>query len=89
MIKSFNPPAVWAPFGPFSMGVVHGNGRIVHVKGQVALDVDGDVVGRGDMHAQTRQVLSGFTGRSCWWRSAPSRRFRTSGSSNGKHKDRS
>jgi len=57
MPQCFNPAGLWQPFGPFSMGVVHGDGRIVHVKGQVALDVDGDVIGRGDMHAQTRQVL--------------------------------
>ena len=57
MIDSFNPPGVWSPFGTFSMGVVQGDGQIVYVKGQVALDVDGRVVGKGDMRAQTKQVL--------------------------------
>jgi 2-iminobutanoate/2-iminopropanoate deaminase len=57
MIESFNPPGVWAPFGPFSMAVVQGPGRIVHLKGQVALDREGHVVGPGDMRAQTRKTL--------------------------------
>lgn len=57
MIDAFNPPHVWAPFGAFSMAVVQGDGRIVHLKGQVALDRAGAVVGAGDMRAQTRQVL--------------------------------
>jgi reactive intermediate/imine deaminase len=57
MIDSFNPPGVWSPFGAFSMGVVQGDGQIVYLKGQVALDADGRVVGMGDMRAQTRQVL--------------------------------
>ena len=57
MIDAFNPPDVWAPFGAFSMAVVQGDGRIVHLKGQVALDRGGAVVGAGDMRAQTRQVL--------------------------------
>lgn len=57
MIDAFNPATVWPPFGAFSMGAIQGDGRIVHLKGQVALDRDGRIVGRGDMRAQTRQVL--------------------------------
>src|SRR5215470_10995173 len=57
MIESFNPPGVWAPFGAFSMVVVQGSGQIVHLKGQVALDAEGRVVGAGDMRAQTRKTL--------------------------------
>src|SRR5258707_6240213 len=69
MIDAFNPPDVWAPFGAFSMAVVQGEGKIVYLKGQVALDRDGQVVGAGDMRRQTRQalenirtVLAGFGG---------------------------
>ena len=58
MAQAFNPSDVWQPFGAFSMGVVQGDGRIVHLKGQVALDRDGQVVGKGDMRAQVRQVLT-------------------------------
>ncbi|NTZ84111.1 RidA family protein [Burkholderia metallica] len=57
MADAVNPPEVWAPFGAFSMAMIQGDGRIVHLKGQVALDRDGQVVGAGDMRAQVRQTL--------------------------------
>ena len=57
MAQCFNPPGIWSPFGAFSMGVVQGEGHIVHLKGQVALDGDGRIVGRNDMTSQLRQVL--------------------------------
>ena len=69
-IKSYNPEGVWKPFGAFSLAVVQGPGKIVHLKGQVSLDEDGKVVGEGDIEAQVekvleniRTVLSGFGGR--------------------------
>jgi enamine deaminase RidA (YjgF/YER057c/UK114 family) len=33
------------------------SGRLVYVSGQVAWDADGNIVGKGDIHAQTRQVF--------------------------------
>ena len=36
---------------------IQGDGRIVHLKGQVALDRNGTIVGAGDMRVQLRQVL--------------------------------
>jgi enamine deaminase RidA (YjgF/YER057c/UK114 family) len=57
MINAINPAGVWPPFGAFSMAVVQGDGQIVHLKGQVSLDVDGRVTGHGDMRAQVRKVL--------------------------------
>ncbi|MEM8849343.1 MAG: RidA family protein [Pseudomonadota bacterium] len=57
MAKSFDPPGVWAPFGPFSQAVIGGEGRRVYLKGQVSLDADGEVVGEGDMATQVEQVL--------------------------------
>jgi len=54
---AINPPDLWQPFGPFSQVAIQGNGTVVHVKGQVALDRAGRVVGAGDMRAQLRQVL--------------------------------
>src|SRR5262245_13160903 len=39
------------------MAVAQDAGRTVHLKGQVALDAAGQVVGKGDMRAQTRQTL--------------------------------
>src|SRR5216683_5901193 len=57
MINAVNPPDVWSPFGAFSMAVVQGDGQIVHLKGQVSLDRDGQIVGKDDMRAQVRKVL--------------------------------
>lgn len=44
-------------FGPFSQAVFQADRQIVHLKGQVALDHDGHVVGKGDLRDQLRQVL--------------------------------
>lgn len=41
MVDAVNPSNVWAPFGAFSMAVVQGEGQIVHLKGQVAVDRSG------------------------------------------------
>lgn len=57
MIDAVNPPGVWSPFGAFSMAVIQGDGQVVHLKGQVSLDQDGQVVGTGDMRTQVRKVL--------------------------------
>jgi 2-iminobutanoate/2-iminopropanoate deaminase len=57
MIDAFNPADLWQPFGVFSMGAIQGDGRLVHLKGQIALDRDGTVVAKGDMRAQTRKTL--------------------------------
>ncbi|HXW19610.1 MAG TPA: RidA family protein [Roseiarcus sp.] len=57
MVDAVNPAGVWSPFGAFSMAVIQGGGQIVHLKGQVSLDLDGKVVGARDMRAQVRQVL--------------------------------
>ena len=46
MALHVNPPEVWQPFGAFSMAVVQGAGRIVHLKGQIPLDQAGEIVGR-------------------------------------------
>jgi 2-iminobutanoate/2-iminopropanoate deaminase len=39
------------------MAVIQGQGQMVHLKGQVSLDQNGDVVGANDMRAQVRKVL--------------------------------
>ncbi|UCI27160.1 RidA family protein [Mesorhizobium sp. B2-8-5] len=57
MSKSYNPAAVWKPFGTFSMVKIHEGGQLVHLKGQVSLDREGQIVGKGDMRAQVRQTL--------------------------------
>jgi 2-iminobutanoate/2-iminopropanoate deaminase len=57
VIDTVNPAALWQPFGPFSQIAIQGDGRIAHLKGQVALDRAGRIVGAGDMRVQLRQVL--------------------------------
>lgn len=57
MAKSFDPPDVWSPFGAFSQSVISGNGKVIYLKGQVALGPDGQIVGGDDMAAQVAQVL--------------------------------
>ncbi|WP_432037361.1 RidA family protein [Streptomyces cucumeris] len=37
--------------------VVTGTGRLIAVAGQIALDSDGKLVGKGDAEAQTRQIF--------------------------------
>ena len=56
-IDSFDPDSIWKPFGAFSQAVVQGTGKIVHLKGQVSLDKEGEVVGEGDIDAQVEKVL--------------------------------
>jgi 2-iminobutanoate/2-iminopropanoate deaminase len=57
MVDGVNPKGVWPPFGAFSMAVIQGAGKIVHLKGQVSLDQHGQVIGADDMRAQVRKVL--------------------------------
>ena len=57
MAEFHNPPELWLPFGKFSMIALQANGKVVHFKGQVSLDREGNIVGRGDMRAQVRQTL--------------------------------
>jgi 2-iminobutanoate/2-iminopropanoate deaminase len=69
-IDSFNPDSVWKPFGAFSQAVVQGTGKVVHLKGQVSLNKEGDIIGEGDIDAQVEKtleniesILSEFGGR--------------------------
>jgi enamine deaminase RidA (YjgF/YER057c/UK114 family) len=57
MATSFNPPEIWQPFGAFSMMKIQGPGQIVHLKGQVSLDKEGQIVGKNDMRAQVCKTL--------------------------------
>lgn len=46
-----------APSGHFSQGVIAAaSGRLVFISGMTARDIDGHVIGSGDIEAQTRQV---------------------------------
>jgi len=57
MVDGVNPSATWPPFGVFSMAVIQGDGQIVHLKGQVSLDPEGNIVGPSDLRVQLRKVL--------------------------------
>lgn len=48
---------VATPIGIMSQGVSVPSGRLVFVSGQVARDADGQLVGKGDIKAQTRKTL--------------------------------
>jgi len=56
-VKSYNPPSVWKPFGAFSMAVAQGSGQVLHLKGQVSLNCDGEVIGEGDIELQVETTL--------------------------------
>jgi reactive intermediate/imine deaminase len=54
-----NPDTVAAPMGTYSQAVrVETSDAVwIHVSGQIAIDAGGNLVGPGDMRAQTRQVF--------------------------------
>ena len=57
MAQGFNSPDTPTPFGIFSSAAWQPEGRVLHVSGHVSADADGNVVGVGDIRAQTRQTL--------------------------------
>src|SRR5579862_2334076 len=55
---ALNPPGVAKPIrGYYSNSVRVAAGPLLFIAGQVALDAEGRVVGKGDVRAQTVQVL--------------------------------
>jgi reactive intermediate/imine deaminase len=54
-----NPDTVAAPIGSYSQSVrvETADATWIHVSGQIAIDVGGNLVGPGDVRAQTRQVF--------------------------------
>ena len=61
MANAFNAPGVVIPFGIFSGAAWQPEGKVLHISGQVSQDVDGKIVGVGDITAQTRQVLGNIS----------------------------
>lgn len=57
MIQRINPPGLSTPAGYTHVVAAHG-GRTIYVSGQVALNAKGQVVGKGDITAQTKQVFA-------------------------------
>ena len=54
-----NPDTVAAPMGTYSQAVrvETGDAIWIHVSGQIAIDLEGNLVGPGDVRAQTRLVF--------------------------------
>ena len=54
---TINPQGVPAPIGAYSAVVQANCNRVAYLAGQVALNADGELVGAGDVAAQTKQVF--------------------------------
>jgi enamine deaminase RidA (YjgF/YER057c/UK114 family) len=58
MEKQFlNPKGLLASPAFSQVAIVKGSGKTITISGQVALDEHGELVGRGDVRAQTRKVF--------------------------------
>ena len=55
LMQSINPPSLPKPAG-YSHGWEVQGGKAVYIAGQAAMNKDGEVVGKGDVVAQFRQV---------------------------------
>lgn len=51
-----NPPSIHKPFG-YTHVVTATAEKLVYISGQVAMDQNGNLVGKGDMRAQAEQVF--------------------------------
>ncbi len=56
--KYINPDTLLAPRGYTHVVTVEGAGKMVFVSGQVAIDKEGKIVGRGDLKAQVKQAAT-------------------------------
>jgi enamine deaminase RidA (YjgF/YER057c/UK114 family) len=56
MINFVNPPELSSPPGYSHVAEVRG-GRLVYISGQIALDAQGKLVGKGNLEAQADQVF--------------------------------
>lgn len=55
--KAFINPAKVRRVGAFSQAVAVQGGVMIHVSGQIALGMDGKIIGAGDLKAQTAAVF--------------------------------
>ena len=60
-VRFVNPPNLPRPFG-YSHVVEASSGKTIYISGQVALDRSGNLIGPGDMRAQTQQVFMNLKG---------------------------
>ncbi|MBF6570103.1 MAG: RidA family protein [Candidatus Binataceae bacterium] len=54
--KFINPPTLSTPSGYTHAVTIEGGGKLIYISGQVSYDKHGTLVGKGDFHAQARQV---------------------------------
>lgn len=59
-IERMNPPGLSTPTG-YSHVVSTRGGKTIYIAGQVAFDAKGQLVGKGDLAAQTRQVFENLS----------------------------
>ena len=56
--ETLNPATVATPIGTFSNAVKVTAGSLLYIAGQVGVDSQGNLVGQGDIGAQTQQVFN-------------------------------
>jgi enamine deaminase RidA (YjgF/YER057c/UK114 family) len=56
--KTIQPKPLNDPRPRYSQGILTEGGKLLFVAGQTASDKDGNVVGKGDIKAQTKQVFA-------------------------------
>lgn len=62
MPVGFEVDDVWQAKGRgFQMGVIQPEGVVIHLTGQVAWSDDEEIVGKGDVAAQTRQIFENIS----------------------------
>lgn len=57
MTQGINPDSVAPSIGIFSAAAWQPEGKVLHLSGQCAVDPQGNIIGKGDIGAQTRQCL--------------------------------
>jgi enamine deaminase RidA (YjgF/YER057c/UK114 family) len=55
--KTIQPNSLADPRPRYSQGIMTEDGKVLFIAGQTASDASGNVVGKGDIRAQTRQVF--------------------------------
>ena len=61
MAKVIQPKTLADPRPRYSQGIQVDGGKLLFIAGQTASDKDGNVVGKGDIEAQTRQVFKNLS----------------------------
>jgi 2-iminobutanoate/2-iminopropanoate deaminase len=59
--KVIQPATLNDPRPRYSQGILHDGGKLLFVAGQTASDKEGNVVGKGDIEAQTHQVFKNIS----------------------------